>query len=107
MSVHHLPKLPAEERPQRTVRLVLRGGTQVLQSYEERGEPMVTRCGRICLGAIKINVGQVLARQAVGTKEVHDDIWLVSVMDEVLSMSPGWTREAWRARRESNPRPGA
>ena len=39
---------------------------------------MVTRCGRICLG---INFSQVFAGQALGIKEMHDDIWLVSFMD--------------------------
>jgi putative transposase len=38
---------------------------------------VVTRRGRICLGKKK----QVFAGQAVGIKEVHDDIWLVSFMD--------------------------
>jgi putative transposase len=42
---------------------------------------LVTRCGRICLGNKKINFSQVFAGQAVGIKEVHDDIWLVSFMD--------------------------
>jgi putative transposase len=42
---------------------------------------VVTRCGRICLGKKKINFSQVFAGQAVGIKEVHDDIWLVSFMD--------------------------
>ena len=41
---------------------------------------VVTRCGRICLGSKKINLSQVFAGQAVGVKEVHDDIWLVSFM---------------------------
>jgi putative transposase len=36
---------------------------------------------RSCLGRKKINVSQVFAGQAVGIKEVHDDIWLVSFMD--------------------------
>jgi putative transposase len=31
--------------------------------------------------ANKINFGTVFAGQAVGIKEVHDDIWLVSVMN--------------------------
>jgi putative transposase len=35
---------------------------------------VVTRCGRICLGCEKINFSQVFAGQAVGIKEVHDDI---------------------------------
>ncbi len=42
---------------------------------------VVTRCGRICLGRKKINFSQVFAGQAVGIKEVQDDIWLVSFMD--------------------------
>src|ERR1700716_3780421 len=42
---------------------------------------VVTNCGRICLGHTKINFSQVFAGQAVGIKEVHDDIWLVSFMD--------------------------
>lgn len=42
---------------------------------------MVTRCGRLCLGVKKINFSHVLAGQAVGIKEVHDDIWLVSFLD--------------------------
>jgi hypothetical protein len=32
----------------------------------------------------KINFSQVFAGQAVGIKEVHDDIWLVSFMDHDL-----------------------
>jgi hypothetical protein len=35
----------------------------------------------ICLGEKKINFSTVFAGQAVGIKEVHDDIWLVSFMD--------------------------
>src|SRR5262249_9094228 len=42
---------------------------------------VVTRCGRICLGRKKINFSTVFAGQAVGIREVHDDIWLVSFMD--------------------------
>ena len=33
------------------------------------------------LGRKKINFSQVFAGQAIGIKEVHDDIWLVSFMD--------------------------
>jgi hypothetical protein len=44
----------------------------------------VTHCGRICLARKKINFSQVFAGQAVGTKEVQDDIWLVSFMDHDL-----------------------
>jgi len=42
---------------------------------------VVTRCGRICLGKKKIKFSTVFAGQAVGIKEIHDDIWLVSFMD--------------------------
>ena len=42
---------------------------------------VVTNCGRICLGRQKVNFSTVFAGQAVGIKEVHDDIWLVSFMD--------------------------
>jgi putative transposase len=42
---------------------------------------IVTNCGRICLGHKKINFSTVFAVQAVGIKEIHDDIWLVSFMD--------------------------
>jgi putative transposase len=41
----------------------------------------VTRCGRICLGKKKINSGTVFVGQAVGIKEVHDEIWLVSFIN--------------------------
>ena len=44
---------------------------------------VVTNCGRICLGNKKINFSIVIvfAGQAVGIKEVQDDIWLVTFMD--------------------------
>jgi putative transposase len=42
---------------------------------------VVTHYGRICLGRKKINFSTVFAGQAVGIKEVQDDIWLVSFMD--------------------------
>jgi putative transposase len=41
---------------------------------------VVTRCGRICLGRKKINLSTVFSGQAVGIKEIHDDIGLVSSM---------------------------
>ena len=40
----------------------------------------VTRCGRICLGAMKINLSQAFAGQKVGVKQVEEKIWLVSFM---------------------------
>lgn len=42
---------------------------------------VVTHCGRLCLYRKKINLSTCLAGQAVGIKEVDDDIWLVSFMD--------------------------
>jgi hypothetical protein len=55
---------------------------------------VVSRCGRICLGNKKINFSQVFAGQALGIKEVHDDIWLVSFMDYDLGTSI-WRPEFW------------
>lgn len=40
----------------------------------------VTRCGRICLGAQKVNISQAFAGQKVGIKQVEDRVWLVSFM---------------------------
>jgi len=40
----------------------------------------VTRCGRICMGPMKINLSQAFAGQKVGVKQVEDKIWLVSFM---------------------------
>jgi putative transposase len=42
---------------------------------------VVTKRGRICLAHRKINFSTVFAGQAVGIKEVRDDIWLVTFMD--------------------------
>src|SRR5581483_1903259 len=50
-------------------------------AYQLPFEVEVANCGRICLGNKKINFSIVFAGQAVGIKEVHDDIWLVSFMD--------------------------
>jgi putative transposase len=41
---------------------------------------IITTCGRICIGKLKVNVSQVFAGQRVGVKEVADHIWLVSFM---------------------------
>lgn len=41
----------------------------------------VTSCGRVCMLRKKINLSTSLAGQAVGLKEVDDNIWLVSFMD--------------------------
>jgi len=40
----------------------------------------VTRCGRICMGPLKINLSQAFAGQKVGVKQVDEKIWLVSFM---------------------------
>jgi putative transposase len=40
----------------------------------------VTQCGRLCLGARKINLSAVFAGQMVGIREVSERIWMVSFM---------------------------
>jgi putative transposase len=40
----------------------------------------VTQCGRLCLGARKINLSAVFAGQSVGIREVSEKIWMVSFM---------------------------
>jgi putative transposase len=40
----------------------------------------VTNCGRICIGARKINLSTALAGQNIDIKEMADKIWLVSFM---------------------------
>src|SRR6516165_3289111 len=44
----------------------------------------VTRCGRICMGPMKINLSQAFAGQKVGVKQVDEKIWLVSFMRDDL-----------------------
>jgi hypothetical protein len=39
-----------------------------------RPQGWTTNCGRICLGRKKINLSTVFAGQAVGVKEVQEDI---------------------------------
>jgi putative transposase len=41
---------------------------------------IVTQCGRVCFNGRKINLSGVFAGQAVGVREVDDQIWLVSFM---------------------------
>ena len=66
---------------------VYQPSTQIYSGLQDIDYPLhdktivVTRCGRICLGKKKINFSTVFAGQAVGIKEVHDDIWLVSFMN--------------------------
>jgi putative transposase len=40
----------------------------------------VTQCGRLCLGARKINLSAVFAGQNVGVREVSEKIWMISFM---------------------------
>src|SRR5499427_5357781 len=81
-----------QERPHEALDMkcpaeVYRPSTRVYQGLPDIDYPfhdkviVVTNCGRICLGSKKINFSTVFAGQAVGIKEVHDDIWLVSFMD--------------------------
>jgi hypothetical protein len=51
---------------------------------------VVSHCGRICLSRKKINFSTVFAGQAVGIKEVQDDIWLVSLWIMI------WDTSIWR-----------
>jgi putative transposase len=81
-----------EQRPHEALDMqcpaeVYQPATRVYQGLPDLDYPfhdkiiVVTRCGRICLGRKKINFSTVFAGQAVGIKEVHDGIWLVSFMD--------------------------
>ena len=60
--------------------------TTVLQGLPELDYPFhdrtitVTRCGRICMGPLKINLSQAFAGQKIGVKQVEEKIWLVSFM---------------------------
>jgi putative transposase len=49
--------------------------------YPFHDKAVVVTNWRICLGHKKIDFSTAFAGQAVGIKEVHDDIWLVSFMD--------------------------
>lgn len=60
----------------------------------------VTRCGRICLGNRKINLGRAFAGQNVGVKQVADQVWLVSFMNYDLGF---FDREADRVEPAQNP----
>jgi hypothetical protein len=48
---------------------------------------VVTNCGRICLGHKKIDFSTVFAGQAVGLKEVRDDIWLLVLWISILTLT--------------------
>jgi putative transposase len=57
-----------------------RGLPDVTYPFHDR-TVLVTACGRICIRKKKINFSQVFAGQAVGIKEVHDGLWLLSFLD--------------------------
>ena len=60
----------------------------------------VTRCGRICMGPLKINLSQAFAGQKVGVKQVEDRIWLVSFMQYDLGY---FDHETCRIESAANP----
>jgi putative transposase len=60
----------------------------------------VTRCGRICIGALKINLSQAFAGQRVGVKQVEEKIWLVSFMRYDLGL---FDHETCRIESAANP----
>lgn len=60
----------------------------------------VTRCGRICMGPLKINLSQAFAGQRVGIKQVADQIWLVSFMSYDLGF---FDHETCRIESAENP----
>src|SRR5690349_2042973 len=57
---------------------------------------VVTRFGRICLERKKTNSTPALAGKAVGIKEVHADIWLVSLWIMI------WDTSVWRRERSNH-----
>jgi putative transposase len=59
-----------------------------------------TRCGRICMDRMKINLSQVFTGQNVGIKEVQDGIWLVSFMDYDVGY---FDQDSWRLEPLVNP----
>ncbi len=60
----------------------------------------VTRCGRICMGPLKINLSQALAGQRVVVKQVEEKIWLVSFMRYDLAF---FDHETCRIESAANP----
>ena len=60
----------------------------------------VTRCGRICMGPLKINLSQAFAGQKVSVKQVEEKIWLVSFMGYDLSF---FDHETCRIESAANP----
>jgi hypothetical protein len=88
---------PMAKHPEYSAKLAVQPGIQFLCTGADRslrlysGLPeldypfhdrtiTVTRCGRICMGPLKINLSQAFASQKVGVKQVEEKIWLVSFM---------------------------
>jgi putative transposase len=55
-------------------------GIAVQQQAGSISSSAPTRCGRICMGVLKINHSQAFAGQKVGVKQVEEKIWLASFM---------------------------
>ena len=60
----------------------------------------VTRCGRLCVGRLKVNLSTVFAGQLVGIREVEDQVWLVSFLDYDLGF---FDKERGRVEPAPNP----
>ena len=60
----------------------------------------VTQCGRLCFGTRKINLSAALAGQAVGVKEVAEQIWIISFMHYDLGF---FDHQSGRVERAPNP----
>ena len=100
------PRSPGHEVPRRNLSAFPRpytGLPDIDYPFHDK-TIVVTRCGRICLGRKKINFSQVFAGQAVGIKEVHDDIWLVSFMDYDLGYFDLETRVLGTAEQSLRPK---
>jgi putative transposase len=80
-----------EERPHQGLNMRYPAGLYARSSRPYSGLPeleypfhdrtiTVTRCGRICMGPLKINLSQAFSGQKVGIKQVEEKIWLVSFM---------------------------
>ena len=78
-----------KDRPHEVINMKYPGelytpSTRVYQSPEEPDYPFhertirVTQCGRLCIGARKINLSAVFAGQTVGIREVADKIGSLS-----------------------------
>jgi putative transposase len=55
------------------------GLTELDYPFHDRGA-IVTSCGRICFGRLKVKLSAVFSGQLVAIREVEDQ-WLVSILD--------------------------